>query len=104
MELSEILASQRPRNFGRREGTGSSKYVKFQDKTFQIMECEVDVQVTEEVIYEQVFLAGLGTGNKCGGAKKPCALQCGKAHTNGSLFFCNHFRNKEPDERRAIQS
>ena len=40
VELSEILASHRTRNFGRKETTGSSNYVKFRDKTFQMTECE----------------------------------------------------------------
>ena len=32
VELSEILASRRIRNFGRKETTGTTKYVKFKDK------------------------------------------------------------------------
>ena len=38
VELNEILASRRTRNFGRKEITWPTKYVKFQDKTFQMVE------------------------------------------------------------------
>ena len=34
IELSEILASRRTRSFAKKEATGSSKFVKFKDKTF----------------------------------------------------------------------
>ena len=37
MELSEILASRRTRSFAKKEGTGSSKFVKFKDKTFNCL-------------------------------------------------------------------
>ena len=39
LELSEILASRRTRNYTRREGGGSTKFVKFREKTFQVTEC-----------------------------------------------------------------
>ena len=67
-------------------------------------ECKDDIQVTEEVIDEQVFLANMGTGSKNGNVKKTYALKCGKLHTNGSLFFCQQFRKKEPEERKAIKT
>ena len=68
------------------------------------MECENDTQVTEEILEEKVFLAGLGKGSKNGEMKKSCPIKCGKLHTNGSLFFCNQFGKKEPDEKKAIQT
>ena len=45
MELSEILASRRTRSFVKKEG-GNSKFVKFRDKTFQMVECEDEDLVT----------------------------------------------------------
>ena len=104
MELSEILASRRTRNFGRKETAGSTKYIKFRDKTFQMTECEDDIQVTEEVVEEQVFLTNISGNPKNGNVKKNCPLKCGKLHTNGSLYFCQQFRKKEREERKAIQS
>ena len=46
MELSEILASRRTRSFAKKEGTGNSKFAKFKDTTFQVVECEDEDQVT----------------------------------------------------------
>ena len=103
MELSEILASRRTRSFAKKEGTGNSKFVKFKDKTFQVVECEDEDQVTGEVLDENVFLTGVKQGGVTGGNKKPCPIKCGKMHVNSSLFFCNKFRKKEQEERKAIQ-
>ena len=104
VELNEILASRRTRNFGRKETTGTAKYVKFKDKTFQMVECPEDVQVTEEIMEENVFLSSVSGNPKSGNVKKNCPLKCGRQHTNGSLFFCQQFRKKEIEERKAIQS
>ena len=35
--------------------------------------------------------------------KKPCPIRCSKgSHANGSLYFCNPFRNKSKEERKAL--
>ena len=104
VELNEILASRRTRNFGRKEATRPAKYVKFKYKTFQMVECPEDVQVTEEIMEENVFLSSVSGNSKSGNVKKNCPLKCGRQHTNGSLFFCQQFRKKELEERKAIQS
>ena len=67
-------------------------------------ECDDDIQVTEEVIEEQIFLTNIGANNKNENIKKTCTLKCGELHRNGSLYFCQQFRKKEPEERKAIQS
>ena len=81
VELNEILASRRTRNFGRKETTGTAKYVKFKDKTFQMVECPEDVQVTEEIMEENVFLSSVSGNPKSGNVKKNCPLKCGRQHT-----------------------
>ena len=83
VELNEILASRRTRNFGRKETTGPAKYVKFKDKTFQMVECPEDVQVTEEIMEENVFLSSVSGNPKSGNVKKNCPLKCGCQHRNG---------------------
>ena len=40
LELSEVLASRRTRNYARKVGGGSTKFVKFREKTFQVVECD----------------------------------------------------------------
>ena len=75
MELSEILASRRTRSFAKKEGTGNSKFVKFKDKTFQVVESEDEDQVTGEVLDENVFLTGVKQGEVTGGNKKPCPIK-----------------------------
>ena len=70
VELNEILASRRTRIFGRKETTGPAKYVKFKDKTFQMVECPEDVQVTEEIMEENVFLSSVSGNPKSGSVKK----------------------------------
>ena len=74
VELNEILASRRTRNFGRKEPTGAVKYVKFKDKTFQMVECPEDVQVTEEVMEENVFLSKVNETPKSNNVKKNCPI------------------------------
>ena len=95
VELNEILASRRTRNFWRKETTGTAKYVKFKDKTFQMVECPEDVQVTEEIMEENVFLSSVSGNPKSGNIKKNCPLKCGRQHTNGSLFFANSSEREE---------
>ena len=104
IELNEILASRRTRNFGKKEPTGTVKYVKIKDKIFQMVECPEDVQVTEEVMEENVFLSKVNETPKSNNVKKNCPIKCGRQHTNGSLFFCQQFRKKDLEERRAIQT
>ena len=73
MELSEILASRRTRSFAKKEG-GNSKFVKFRDKTFQMVECEDEDQVTGEILDENVFLSAVkkeGSGRN----KGPCPIK-----------------------------
>ena len=86
IELSEILASRRTRSFAKKETTGSSKFVKFRDKTFQLFECSDGDEVIGEVLDEQVFLAGVKQGGSDNRNKKACPIKCGKTHTNASLF------------------
>ena len=62
IKLSEILASRRTRSFTKKETTGSSKFVKFRDKTFQLFECSDGDEVIGEVLDEQVFPAGVKQG------------------------------------------
>ena len=80
VELNEILASRRTRNFGRKDSTGSVKYVKFKDKTFQMVECPEDVQVTEEVMEENVFLSNVSESPRSSNVRKNCPLICGRQH------------------------
>ena len=56
-----------------------------------------------EVLDENVFLTGVKQGEGSGGNKKLCPIRCGRTHVNSSLFFCNKFRKKEQEERKAIQ-
>ena len=49
IELNEIMSSRITRNFGKKETIGPVKYVKFKDRTFQMVECPDDVQIDEEV-------------------------------------------------------
>ena len=56
IELSEILASRKTRSFAKKEATGSSKFVKFKDRTFQLFECDDRDQVIGKVLDEHVFL------------------------------------------------
>ena len=104
VELNEILASRRTRSFGRKEPAGSAKYVKLKDKTFQMVECPEDVQVTEEVMEENVFLSKVSESPRSNNVKKNCPLKCGRQHTNGSMFFCQQFRKKDLEERKVIQT
>ena len=78
--------------------------MKFKDKTFQLFECDDDDQVIGEVLDEHVFLAGDKQGGGNSGNKRACPLKCGKLNTNSSLFFCNQFRKKDQEERKAIQT
>ena len=69
MELSEILASRRTRNYAKKEGAGNSKFVKFREKTFQVVECDEEDEVTGEILDENVFLSavkGEGSGRNKG--------------------------------------
>ena len=59
MELSEILASRRTRNYARKEGGGSAKFVKFREKTFQVVECNEEDKVTGEILDENKFLSAM---------------------------------------------
>ena len=104
IELNEIMSSRRTRNFGKKEPTGAVKYVKFKDKTFQMVECPDDVQIDEEITEENVFLSKISEKPKSNNLKKNCPIKCGCQHTNGSLFFCQQFRKKDLEERRAIQN
>ena len=56
MKLSEVLASRRTRNYTRREGEGSTKFVKFRDKTFQVTEWNEEEEITGEIVDENIFL------------------------------------------------
>ena len=73
MELSEILASRRTRSVVKKEGAGNSKFVKFRDKTFQVVECEDEDQVTGEILDENVFLSAV-KGEGSGRIKGLCLL------------------------------
>ena len=53
---------------------------------------------------ENVFMSKVSETPKSNNAKKNCPLKCGRQHTNGSLFFCQQFRKKDLEERRAIQT
>ena len=53
------MSSRRTRNFGKKETPGTVKYVKFKDRTFQMVECPEDVQIDEEITEENVFLSKL---------------------------------------------
>ena len=63
LELSEILASRRTRNYTRREGGSNTKFVKFRDKTFQLTELNEDEDITEEVMNEHLFLSAVRNEN-----------------------------------------
>ena len=102
LELSEILASRRTRNYMRREGGSNTKFLKFKDKTFQMTELNEEEDVTEEVISENVFLSAVGKESS-GKSKGPCPIKCGMNHINSSLFFCRKYRKKNQEERKAIQ-
>ena len=51
-----------------------------------------------------MFLSNVNGSPKSGNMKKNCPLKCGRQHMNGSLFFCQQFRKKDLEERKAIQS
>ena len=102
LELSEILASRRTRNDTRREVGGSTKCVKFKDKTFQVTEWNEEEDITGEVINENIFLSAVRNANS-GKTKGPCPIKCGKDHINSSLFFCGKYRKKNQEERKGIQ-
>ena len=76
--------------------------MKFRDKTFQVVECDDENKVTGEILDENVFLSAV-KGEGSGRNKGPCPIKCGKEHVNSSLFFCNKFRKKDQEERKAIQ-
>ena len=65
MELSEILASRRTRNYARKEGGGNAKFVKFREKTFQVVECDEEDEVTGEILDENVFLSAVKRESSC---------------------------------------
>ena len=56
IELNEIMSSRQTRNFGKKETPGTVKYVKFKDRTFQMVECPDDVQIDGEITEENVFM------------------------------------------------
>ena len=45
LELSEILASRRTINYTKREAGGSTNFVKFKEKTFQLTECNEEDEI-----------------------------------------------------------
>ena len=57
IELNEIMSSRRTRNIGKKETIGPVKYVKFKDRTFQMVECPDDVQIDEEITDEKMFMS-----------------------------------------------
>ena len=60
LELMEILASRRTRNYTRREVGSNTKFVKFRDKMFQMTEVDEDEDITEEILNEYLFLTTIG--------------------------------------------
>ena len=102
LELSEILASRRIRNYTRREIGSNSKYVQFKEKIFQITECDGEENVAGEVLDENILMSIVGKESS-GKSKGPCPIKCGKNHINSSLFFCGKYRKKNQEERKAIQ-
>ena len=101
IELNEIMSSRRTRNFGKKETIGLVKYVKFKDRTFQMVECPDDVQIDEEVTDEKMFLSKINETPKSNNLKKNFPIKCGRQHTNGSLFFCPQFRKKEVERKKS---
>ena len=92
------------------------KKVHFGDKAFIMKEwsegeCSREELSDMEEIPSSVFLAGERRKNdRVKGKndkkynKKSCPIRCSKEiHSNGSLFFCDSFRQKSKDERRALQ-
>ena len=73
LELSEILASRRTRNYTRREVGGSTKFVKFREKTFQVVECNKEDEIAGEVLDENVFLSAVKR-EASGKNKGPCPI------------------------------
>ena len=86
MELSEILASRRTRNYARKEGGGNTKFVKFREKTFQVVEYDEEDEVIGDILDENVFLSTVKR-EASGRNKVPCPIKCGKEYVNSSLFF-----------------
>ena len=70
IELNEIMSSRRTRNFGKKETIGPVKYVKFKDRTFQMVECPDDVQIDEEVTDEKMFMSKINETPKSNNLKK----------------------------------
>ena len=64
------MSSRRTRNFGKKETTGTAKYVKFKDRTFQMVECPDDVQIDEEVTDEKMFMSKINETPKSNNLKK----------------------------------
>ena len=84
VELSELLASRRTRNFGRNEFRAGKK-------TLMGKEHGSDQNEDEEVIEDHIFLSGLGGKDKKPGAKNAkcvCPIKYGTSDTNRSFVFC----------------
>ena len=85
------------------------KYVKFKDKTFQMVECPDDVQIDEEITEENVFLSKVSENTKSNNVKKNCPIKCGRQHTNGSFFSVNNsekriWKKEEQSKTSCIMS
>ena len=103
VELSEILSSRRTRSYARGEVGNNPKFVKYKEKTYQITEYDGVEDVTNDALDENVLIAAMSQ-EKPRKPKRDCPIKCGKNHINGSLFFCNKYRKKSQEERKAIQS
>ena len=91
------------------------KKVHFGDKAFVMREVsEGEFSCEEFSDMEEIPSSVFMTGERAKGQngkkkdrkfnKKPCPIKCSKGvHANGSLYFCDSFRGKSKDERRALQ-
>ena len=100
-----------------RSNKSKKKFVRLGDKAFKIQEVNMS-NVGEDELYQSdemdanLYMAFQGKkkpyqpkNEKVGKyEKKNCPIKCNKKkQTNGSLLFCNKFREKSKDERKELQ-
>ena len=117
IELNDLQVSKRTLGEKVKEERKSGRIVRFKDKTFRLTELsEEEAESFEDEISEdedKIFSVMTSTQSNIKTQntnkreskyrKRSCPIQCGKEHSNGSLYFCAIFRKKPKDERKEIQ-
>ena len=124
IELSEYQVTERTLGEGMKTDKKIGKTVRYRDKTFRLLEVNSDDSDTDDIgkhddsdLEEKIFCAiyrmngkvQKGKGQRQGKWEKPkykqktCPIQCGREHSNGSVYFCKIYREKLLDERKELQ-